>query len=145
VYDESACIVEVARQFSRFLHVESCAQCPACKLGSGTINELVTSLHEGSGAIGDLEEIVARADGVTDGQKCALPTGTKLLVLSLIQQFADEFAAHVSSGCPMTRELPFPKIVDYDDEAGKFLYDRLYEATSPQWTEGPVRVRGVES
>jgi hypothetical protein len=145
VYDETACIVEVMRQYSRFLHVESCAQCPACKLSSGAINEMVTSLHEGSGTIGDLEEIVARADRVTDGQKCALPTGTKLLVLSFVQRFADEFAAHITHGCPMTRTLPFPKLVDYDDEAGAFLYDRLYEHTSPQWTEEPVGVKGTES
>jgi hypothetical protein len=137
-------MVEVARQFSRFLHVESCAQCPACKVNSGAINELFTSLHDGTGVIGDLEEILARADRVTDGQKCALPTGTKLVVLSLIQSFASEFAHHSSSDCPRPRDLEFPKIVDYDDEAGKFLYDRLYETTSPQWTEGPVTTRSVE-
>ncbi|HYZ91343.1 MAG TPA: NADH-ubiquinone oxidoreductase-F iron-sulfur binding region domain-containing protein [Actinomycetota bacterium] len=135
VYDESACMVEVTRQYSWFLHVESCAQCPACKLNSGSINEIVTALHAGSGSLGDVEEIVSRADRVTDGQKCALPTGTKLLVLSLIQGFAEEFAAHVSKKCPMDRTLPFPKLVDYDDEAGAFLYDRVYEQTSPQWTE----------
>ncbi len=33
VYDETACMVEVAAQFSRFLWVESCGQCTACKLG----------------------------------------------------------------------------------------------------------------
>jgi NADH-quinone oxidoreductase subunit F len=145
VYDDSACMVEVARQFSRFLHVESCAQCPACKLNSGTINELFTSLHEGTGEIGHLEQVLARADRVTDGQKCALPTGTKLVVLSLIQSFADEFAAHVSAECPLPRHLEFPKLVDYDEEAGKFLKDARYETTSPQWTEGPVETRAVES
>jgi NADH:ubiquinone oxidoreductase subunit F (NADH-binding) len=145
VYDDSACMVEVTRQFTRFLHVESCAQCPPCKLHSGTINELVTSLHEGTGNIGDLEEILARAAEVTDGQKCALPTGTKLLVLSLIQSFAEEFAAHVSGECPLPRPLYFPKLVDYDEEAGKFLYDRLYETTSPDWTQGPVRTGSVEA
>jgi len=144
VYDASACMVEVTRQFTRFLHVESCAQCLACKLGSGAINDLVTSIHEGSGSAGDLGEILARTDRVTDGQKCALPTGTKLLVLSLIQSFADEFAAHTSGECPLPRPLSFPKIVDHDEEAGTFLYDRLYETTSPQWTEGPVPTRSVE-
>ena len=145
VYDETACMVEVMRQYSRFLHVESCAQCPACKLSSGAINEKVTSIHEGSGTMGDIEEIVARADRVTDGQKCALPTGTKLLVLSLVQRFAEEFATHIAHGCPMTRTLFFPKLVDYDDEAGTFLYDRLYEQTSPQWTEELAGVAGAES
>ena len=35
VYDDSACMVEVATTLSRFLSVESCGQCPPCKLGSG--------------------------------------------------------------------------------------------------------------
>jgi NADH:ubiquinone oxidoreductase subunit F (NADH-binding) len=144
VYDESACMVEVARQFSRFLHVESCAQCPACKINSGAINDIFNSMSEGKGVMGDLEEIVVRADRVTDGQKCALPTGTKLLVLSLVQSFANEFAEHASGECPRPRPLAFPKIVDYDEEAGRFLYDRLYEKTSPQWTDEPTDTRAVE-
>ena len=37
VLDDSACMVEAARLFSRFLWVESCGQCPACKRGSGEI------------------------------------------------------------------------------------------------------------
>jgi NADH:ubiquinone oxidoreductase subunit F (NADH-binding) len=138
VYDETACMGEVARQFSRFLHVESCAQCPACKLNSGAIHDRFVALHDGSGTLGDLEEIVARADRVTDGQKCALPTGTKLIVFSLVQAFADEFAAHVGAECPRPRPLEFPKLVDYDEESGKFLYDRHYESTSPDWM--PVSV-----
>jgi len=135
VYDDSVCVLEVARAFTRFLHVESCAQCMACKLHSGVINELVTSLDAGSGNVGDLEEISARATKVTDGQKCALPTGTRAFVLSVSQMFADDFAAHVSGGCPSDRKIVLPKLIDFDEDAGRFLYDKHYETTSPQWTE----------
>jgi NADH:ubiquinone oxidoreductase subunit F (NADH-binding) len=144
VYDETACMGEVARQFSRFLHVESCAQCPACKLHSGVIHDQFVALHDGSGTLGDLEEMLARADKVTDGQKCALPTGTKLVVLSLVQAFADEFAAHVGADCPRPRVLGFPKLVDYDEEAGKFLYDRNYESVSSDWMPVAVGSPAVE-
>jgi NADH-quinone oxidoreductase subunit F len=40
VYD-SACIVRATLSFSRFLYVESCAQCPACKHGTGAITGLL--------------------------------------------------------------------------------------------------------
>jgi NADH-quinone oxidoreductase subunit F len=138
-------MVDVTRLFARFLHVESCAQCPACKLGSGTISELVSSLHAGTGSLGDIGEILARAENVTDGQKCALPTGTKLLVLSMLHVFGEEFATHDEGECPLPRELVFPKLVDYDEEEGKFLYDRAYEKTSPQWTEESAEVTTVEA
>ena len=39
VYDDTACMVEVAAAMSRFLWVESCGQCPACKLGTGAITD----------------------------------------------------------------------------------------------------------
>jgi NADH:ubiquinone oxidoreductase subunit F (NADH-binding) len=135
VYDETACMVEVLRQFARFLHVESCAQCPACKVGSGAIFDLAQKVQAGEGDAGDFAEIVERAGTVTDGQKCALPTGTERLVLSLIESFSREFAHHVGRECPLPRELVFPKLVDFDEEAGKFLYDRAYESVTPQWTE----------
>lgn len=138
VYDDTACMVEVTRQFAKFLHVESCAQCAACKLQSGAIHDIVAALHAGSLGVGDVEEVLARADRVTDGQKCALPSGTRAVVLSLIQAFAHEFAEHAGGECPRPRELPFPKIVDHDEEAGAFLYDRKWEETAPDWSQIPV-------
>src|SRR5687768_3490159 len=39
VYDQRTCVVEPALLFCRFLHVESCAQCPPCKLNSGDVVE----------------------------------------------------------------------------------------------------------
>jgi NADH:ubiquinone oxidoreductase subunit F (NADH-binding) len=137
VYDESACMVEVAKAFLHFLHVESCSQCPACKLHSGEMYERTASIFRGTANAGDLEEIVERADRVTDGQKCALPSGTRALALSLIQSFAQEFANH-SEPCPSPRSIQLPKLVDYDEEAGKFLYDLRYEATPHQWTDQPL-------
>ncbi len=135
VYDQTACMVEVAKVFLQFLHVESCAQCPACKLHSGEMYERTASLYKGEGNAGDMEEIVERADRVTDGQKCALPSGTRVLALSLIQSFAQEFSAHSKGPCPLPREIVLPKLVDYDEEAGKFLYDHRYASTPHQWTD----------
>jgi len=71
---------------------------------------------------------------VTDGQKCALPTGESLLVQSLLQTFGREFAAHLRQPCPSSRELVLPKIVDYDPSAGRFTYDDRYRLKQPDWT-----------
>jgi hypothetical protein len=32
---------------------------------------------------------------------------------------------------PHPRPIRFPKLVDYDDEAGRFLYDRRYAENQP--------------
>jgi NADH-quinone oxidoreductase subunit F len=134
VYDDSACIVRATLSFSRFLYVESCAQCPACKHGTGAITELLERIDRGEGSDGDVETILARALTVTDAQRCALPTGETLIAQSAVQVFGHEFAEHFGRGCPRPRDLPLPKILDFDEETGTFLYDERYRLKQPDWT-----------
>jgi NADH:ubiquinone oxidoreductase subunit F (NADH-binding) len=133
-YDDSACIVRVALAFSRFLYVESCAQCPACKHGTGQITGLLERLDRGDGAEMEVETILARCLTVTDGQRCALPTGESLLIQSAVQLFGPEFAQHFGRGCPRPREIEVPKFVDFDERSGRFLHDERYRRKQPDWT-----------
>jgi NADH:ubiquinone oxidoreductase subunit F (NADH-binding) len=137
VFDESACIVRTALMYSRFLWVESCAQCPPCKFGSGEITALLERLEAGKGESGDLDLILARAKTVTDGQKCALPTGTSLLAQSFVHVYRQEFQEHAGRACRRPRELAFPKITDWDETAGRFSYDLRYPKKQPDWTYAP--------
>ena len=57
VYDDTACMVDAAYRFSRFLSIESCGQCPPCKLGSGEITERLERIETGAGDDDDLEAI----------------------------------------------------------------------------------------
>jgi NADH-quinone oxidoreductase subunit F len=134
VFDDSACIVQAAYRYSRFLYVESCGQCPACKLGTGEVTQTLAAIEAGGGTDRDLELILVRARGSTGGQKCALPTGESLLMQSLVQGFQAEFASHVGRSCPLPRELPFHKLVDWDATAGRFAYDLAYADKQPDWT-----------
>ena len=134
VYDDSACIVRATLAFSRFLAVESCAQCPACKFGTGAITELLETIDRGDGSELDVETILARAMTVTDAQRCALPTGETLIAQSAVQVFGPEFVEHFGRSCPRPRELPLPKLVDFDEAAGEFRFDERYHLKRPDWT-----------
>jgi NADH-quinone oxidoreductase subunit F len=134
VYDDSACVVRATLAFSRFLYVESCAQCPACKHGTGAITELLERIDRGEGSDADVETILARSLTVTDAQRCALPTGETLIAQSAIQVFGSEFAEHFDRPCPRPRDLPVPKIVDFDEVAGDFRFDERYRFKQPDWT-----------
>jgi NADH-quinone oxidoreductase subunit F len=134
VFDDSACMVKAAQVYSRFLYVESCGQCPACKFGTGEVTRLLANVEADGASDQDVESILVRARGSTDGQKCALPTGESLLMQSLVQVFAEEFRSHVDGACPRPRELAFHKIVDWDAVAGKFLYDGAYASKQSDWT-----------
>jgi len=133
VYDDTACMVEVARMFSRFLYVESCGQCPACKLGSGEITDRLTQLEGGTAddtTIGVIEGWLQR---VTDANRCYLPVQEREVVASILNAFKDEVAAHLQMGrCPRPRILPLPKLVDLD--AGRVVYDESFHRKQPDWT-----------
>jgi NADH-quinone oxidoreductase subunit F len=134
VFDDSACMVQAAWRDSRFLFVESCGQCPACKFGTGEVTQTLAAIQAGGGSDRDLELILVRARGSTGGQNCALPTGESLLMPSLVQGFKAEFASHVGTSCPLRRELPFHKLVDWDATAGRFAYDLAYADRQPDGT-----------
>lgn len=135
VFDDSACMVKAARLYSRFLFVESCAQCPACKFGTGEVTALLERIEEQGASEHDVQSILVRARSSTDGQKCALPTGESLLIQSLVQVFGDDFRRHAGGACPFPRELAFHKIVDWDATAQRFRYDETYASRQPDWTD----------
>jgi NADH:ubiquinone oxidoreductase subunit F (NADH-binding) len=134
VFDDTACIVRALLDFSRFLWIESCAQCPACKQGSADITAALQHIEDGEGTETDLTTAVERTTTVTGGQRCSLPTGEALLVSSSVTAFRDEFEAHLGRPCPHPRELPFAKLLDYDETNGRFVYDERYHLKRPDWT-----------
>src|SRR5262245_41825622 len=72
VLDDSACMVAVAHAISRFLYVESCGQCPPCKLGSGEITTALEHIEAGDGDGADLDALEHWIARVTDGNRCYL-------------------------------------------------------------------------
>ena len=133
VYDDTACMVEVAREFSRFLYVESCGQCPPCKLGSGEITKRLAELEAGAGDAGDVDEIGGWLAKVTDGSRCYLAVEEQVLVGSILRAFPEEIVEHIeASRCPRPRPVQLPKIVDLDD--GRVIYDEHQWLKQPDWT-----------
>jgi hypothetical protein len=49
-------------------------------------------------------------------------------------RFGHEFAEHFGRGCPRPRDLPVPKILDFDEETGVFLYDERCRLKQPDRT-----------
>src|SRR4051812_20855012 len=136
VYDDTACMVEVARLMSRFLFVESCGQCPPCKLGSGEITTRLERVEAGAGAAADLGFIQYWIDRVTDGNRCYLAVEERVLVSSILERFAAEFDEHISlHRCPRPRPIPLPKIVDLG--GGRVVYDDKQYRKQPDWTYAP--------
>jgi NADH-quinone oxidoreductase subunit F len=134
LYDETACPVEIARAFSRFLYVESCGQCRSCKYGSGEITRRLERLAAGAADDSDIDVIGARLRTVTDAVRCYLATEEQVLISSILTHWAEEFALHLERQCsvPEPRHVVVPKIVDLAN--GAVSYDLDHERKQPDWT-----------
>jgi NADH-quinone oxidoreductase subunit F len=133
VYDEMACMVDVAHTLSRFLYVESCGQCPACKFGTGEVTAYLQRLIELRADDRDIVTIGERLRTVADGNRCAVPLEERALVSSFLRSFPEEFADHLEGRrCSGRHDLPIPKITDIVD--GVATFDRRQEAKRPDWT-----------
>ena len=120
VYDDETCALAVARLFSRFLYVESCGQCPPCKLQSGEITEALEQI-ESAGAADQLAIIQRALETVTDGNRCYLGTEEQQMVSSVLRRFPEDIVAHQEQRCGLRHDLVVPKLVDFVDSA--FTYD----------------------
>jgi NADH:ubiquinone oxidoreductase subunit F (NADH-binding) len=112
VYDDSACMLQVAWLASSFLAVESCGQCPPCKLGSAAITELLEDLDQGRATGTTLDELAGQLEKVTDANRCYLGTQERVVVSSILQRFPEEVAEHLAGPCPRPRKLELAPLVD---------------------------------
>lgn len=139
VYDDTACMTEVAYLFARFLHVESCNQCPPCKIGSRRITQHLQRLLNGEGDSNDIEDIPMVAAWTPNGARCFLATETSIVVPSIVETFVEDFGAHVEGSCELRHDLPLPKMLDYSEDIG-FTYDPDYHRKRPDWSYGDETV-----
>ncbi|MEO1060306.1 MAG: NADH-ubiquinone oxidoreductase-F iron-sulfur binding region domain-containing protein [Actinomycetota bacterium] len=128
VYDDTTDPVELAAAVSRFLAVESCGQCPACKLGTAAVTEDLEALAAEGGDARRLAVIDARLANVTDAARCYLPTQEQRVVASLLPDLRDP-AARAGT---RHRGLLVTKLVDLVD--GRFHVDERQARKRPDWT-----------
>lgn len=126
VYDETACILKAGLNFSRFLALESCGQCPSCKSGTARITRRLERLEGGQGTPEDMEVIAQECRAIKGQGHCFLVTEEAVNISSILLHFTDEILRHIGEGCPFKRPLALPKMKDFDEESHTFYYDEAY-------------------
>jgi len=118
---------------SRFLYIESCGQCPPCKIGSGEITTMLERIETGAGEDTDIARIGGWLDLVTDANRCYLGTEERIVVSSILRAFTDEFVEHIERHvCPRPERRPIPKLLDLAN--GVATYDERFWSKQPDWT-----------
>jgi NADH:ubiquinone oxidoreductase subunit F (NADH-binding) len=131
VFDETRSMLAVARMVSRFLYVESCGQCRACKFGTAEITRHLDALAKNHDASPHVEIIGQRLRDVTNQNRCFLGEEEQRVVSSLLREFPEDFTSDLITTASL-ETLPIPKIVDIRD--GEALYDEAQMRKQPDWT-----------
>jgi NADH:ubiquinone oxidoreductase subunit F (NADH-binding)/(2Fe-2S) ferredoxin len=101
VMDEDDCMVSVARFFLEFTVEESCGKCAPCRIGNKRLHELLTQITDGKGTYQDLDRLRNMALVIKDTSLCGLGQSSPNPVLSTLDNFMDEYVAHVrDKKCP---------------------------------------------
>lgn len=101
VMNKSTCMVQIARFFMKFTQSESCGKCVPCREGTRQILELIDDIAMGKGTEESLELLINLCQTVTETSLCGLGKSAPAPVLSSIEQFEEEWRAHVEDkSCP---------------------------------------------
>jgi NADH:ubiquinone oxidoreductase subunit F (NADH-binding)/(2Fe-2S) ferredoxin/NAD-dependent dihydropyrimidine dehydrogenase PreA subunit len=101
VMDETDCMVDVAKYFTKFLEEESCGKCVPCREGVRRMKEVLIDITEGRGTEESIPLIEELAEAITLGSLCALGGTAGNPVLSTLRYFRDEYEAHIKEKrCP---------------------------------------------
>jgi NADH-quinone oxidoreductase subunit F/NADP-reducing hydrogenase subunit HndC len=101
VMDEDDCMVSFAKFFLDFTVEESCGKCAPCRIGNKRLNELLNQITEGKGTLADLDRLRNMSNVIKDTSLCGLGQSSPNPVLSTLNNFMDEYVAHVTDKkCP---------------------------------------------
>ena len=99
---EGSCIVEEVLKISEFFTVESCGQCPACRMETNTLTALLKKVQQGQGGQPILEQfgkVLAFNKGKGFCNLIAMPGPP---IESALKLFPEDFEAHLSTGKCLT-------------------------------------------
>ena len=101
VMDDTDCMVDVAKYFTKFLEEESCGKCTPCREGTRRMKEILIDISEGRGTEESIPILEELAEVLSLGSLCALGSTAANPILSTLRYFRDEYEAHIKEKrCP---------------------------------------------
>jgi NADP-reducing hydrogenase subunit HndC len=101
VMDEDDCMVAMAKYYLDFTVEESCGKCSPCRIGNKRLYELLHKITEGKGTMDDIGLLRNLGNVIKDTSLCQLGGSSPNPVLSTLDNFYDEYIAHIKDHkCP---------------------------------------------
>ena len=109
VCDDSACMLDMALNSTKFFRNESCGKCVPCRIGSQKLVDILTNWTRGQGDASDLALVEELAQALTLTSICGLGQVVPVPIASVLKYFPDEVTAHykerrcAAGVCPVSR------------------------------------------
>lgn len=101
VMDEDDCMVSIAKFYLEFTLDESCGKCTPCRIGNKRLYEMLDKITKGLGTEEDLTRLRSLCKVIKDTSLCGLGQTSPNPILSTLDNFYDEYLAHVKDHkCP---------------------------------------------
>jgi NADH-quinone oxidoreductase subunit F len=102
VLDDKTCPVGFVHTLTKFFARESCGWCTPCRDGLPWLEKILTSLEEGTGEPGDIEDLERHCKLLGPGNTfCALAPGAVEPLQSALKYFREDFEMHIwEKKCP---------------------------------------------
>ncbi len=94
-YDNSACVVDLAKFSMGFNEGETCGKCTPCRIGLTLIKNKLDDISEGRGKMEDLDKLQALAEEINVTSLCGLGETAVKCVLTGIKYFRKEYERHI--------------------------------------------------
>ena len=137
VVEEGVDPLAVAAGVSRFLAVESCGQCSACKQDGVQLFERLRSMLANGGSEADLTVVDRLLGTITDGARCNLATQHQLVVGSILGRFKDNVRSHLQPGQASSEPVLITEMMSVDSETA--AVDDSFLNKRADWTFAPDR------
>ena len=106
VIDDRCCMVQLGIRVSQFYEHESCGKCTPCRVGHAAGSRRSSRRSRTAApAQADLDLLLSVCDRIMGKCLCPLGDSDAIAVLSYVDQFRDEYQAHIDLGrCPFDGE-----------------------------------------
>ena len=135
VFDDQASMARVLQSVARFLYVESCNQCSACKSGLRMASSAIDDLFDPElASADDLARARQGARSAPQGNRCYLPVQGSIVIPAMMKRFEEELAAQLAAPAKAAPPYVIPKMVDFDEATRTFHHDPAQPRKLPNWT-----------
>lgn len=103
------CPVDLALNFLRLCHAQTCGKCVPCRIGLGQLATYLEDVLDERATMATLGEIERLAKDIEISADCAIGTEAARMVLRGLDGFRDEYVAHIQTGnCTYHINQPVP-------------------------------------